>query len=71
MVSCRKAEIANWETVNLNNICTKKRERVYTVGSSINPILTLDYIIIEDENKIFERKSAQLKPSDIADEISA
>ncbi|MBD5503980.1 MAG: cell filamentation protein Fic [Lachnospiraceae bacterium] len=41
------------------------------VRSSINPILTLDYMIKEDENKIFERKSAQLKPSDIADEISA
>ncbi|MBD5515850.1 MAG: cell filamentation protein Fic [Lachnospiraceae bacterium] len=41
------------------------------VRSSINPILTLDYMIKEDENKIFDRKSAQLKPSDIADEISA
>ena len=41
------------------------------VRSSINPILTLDYMIKEDENKFFDRKSAQLKPSDIADEISA
>ena len=41
------------------------------VRASINPILTLDYMIKEDENKIFDRKSAQLKPSDIADEISA
>ncbi len=41
------------------------------VKSSINPVLTLDYMLREDENKIFDRKSAQLKPSDIADEISA
>ncbi|MCM1134891.1 MAG: putative DNA binding domain-containing protein [Clostridium sp.] len=41
------------------------------VKSSINPILTLEYMINEDKNKIFDRKSAQLKPSDIADEISA
>ncbi len=41
------------------------------IKSSINPVLTLDYMIHEDENKIFDRKSAQLKPSDIADEISA
>ena len=41
------------------------------VRSSINPVLTLDYMLDEDENKIFDRKSAQLKPSDIADEISA
>lgn len=41
------------------------------VKSSINPILTLDYMIHENENKIFDRKSAQLKPSDIAGEISA
>lgn len=41
------------------------------VKSSINSILTLDYMIHENENKIFDRKSAQLKPSDIAGEISA
>lgn len=41
------------------------------VKSSINPVLTLDYMLHEDENKIFDRKSAQSKPSDIADEISA
>lgn len=38
---------------------------------SINSILALNYMINEDENKIFDRKFAQLKPSDIADEISA
>lgn len=31
------------------------------VKSSINPVLTLDYMLHEDENKIFDRKSAQLK----------
>lgn len=41
------------------------------IKSSINPVLTLDYMIHEDENKIFDRKSAKLKPSEIADEISA
>ena len=41
------------------------------VKSRINPILTLSYITQEDENKYFDRKSARIKPSDIADLISA
>lgn len=41
------------------------------VKSRINPILTLSYITKEDENKYFDRKSAKIKPSDIADLISA
>ena len=36
------------------------------VKSRINPILTLSYITQEDENKYFDRKSARIKPSDIA-----
>lgn len=31
------------------------------VKSSINPVLALDCMIHEDENKIFDWKSAQLK----------
>ena len=41
------------------------------IKSNINPILTLDYMISEPENKYFDRKSAKIKPSDIADLISA
>ena len=41
------------------------------IRSKINPILTLDYMISEPENKYFDRKSAKIKPSDIADLISA
>lgn len=41
------------------------------VKSLINPILTLEYMTTEKENKIFDRKSASKKPSDIADLISA
>ena len=41
------------------------------IKSQINPVLTLSYIIKEDENKYFDRKSAKIKPSDIADLISA
>ena len=41
------------------------------VMSKLNPMLTLDYLISEHENKYFDRKSAQVKPSDIADLISA
>jgi ATP-dependent DNA helicase RecG len=36
-----------------------------------NTILTLDYIVSENEKKFFDRKSGQLKPSDICDLISA
>lgn len=39
--------------------------------STINPWMTLDYMTTEDENKHFDRKSAKIKPSDIADLISA
>ena len=41
------------------------------IKSAINPILTLDYMINEDENKYFDRKSAKIKVSEIADIISA
>lgn len=41
------------------------------VHSEINPILTLDYITNEHENKYFDRKSAKIKPSDLAQHISA
>lgn len=39
--------------------------------SEINPMLTLDYITTADENKYFDRKSSQIKPSDLASHISA
>ena len=41
------------------------------VKSAINPMLTLTYLTTEHENKYFDRKSAKIKPSDIADLISA
>lgn len=41
------------------------------VKSKENPLLTLKYMLDEDENKYFDRKSAQIKPSEIADLISA
>lgn len=40
-------------------------------GSKISSILTLEYITTEHENKYFDRKSAQIKPSDLAQHISA
>jgi len=41
------------------------------IKSKYQPILTLDYIVKESENKIFDRKSAKVKPADIAPIISA
>lgn len=41
------------------------------VKSKYNPLLTLEYMTSENEKKYFDRKSGQLKPSDIADLISA
>ena len=41
------------------------------VKSKINPILTLDYMVHQPENKYFDRKSAKIKPSDLAPLISA
>ena len=40
-------------------------------GSKLQPILTVDYMVNEPENKIFDRKSARVRPSDLADIISA
>lgn len=34
--------------------------------SKINPLLTLEYMTVEPENKYFDRKEAKIKPSDIA-----
>lgn len=41
------------------------------VASKINSLLTLDYILSEHENKYFDRKSAQIRPADLAPLISA
>lgn len=41
------------------------------IRSSVNPILTMDYILTADENKWFDRKSAKLRVADIAPIISA
>ena len=40
-------------------------------GSKYQPILTIDYMVHEPENKLFDRKSARVKPSDLAPVISA
>ena len=40
------------------------------IRSQYQPILTLDYMMREPENKIFDRKSARIKPSDLAKTIS-
>ena len=42
-----------------------------TIKSLYNPLLTLEYMTTESEKKFFDRKSAKIKPSDIADLISA
>lgn len=39
--------------------------------SKINPILTMSYMTQTAENKYFDRKSAKIKPSDLAEIISA
>lgn len=41
------------------------------IQSQYQPFLTIDYIINEDENKLFDRKSSKIKPTDIAPVISA
>lgn len=41
------------------------------IQSQCQPLLTIDYIIKEEENKLFDRKSSKVKPADIAPIISA
>jgi ATP-dependent DNA helicase RecG len=40
-------------------------------GSKINPLLTIEYLTTKPENKNFDRKSAQIKPKDLAQLITA
>ncbi|MBQ6504491.1 MAG: putative DNA binding domain-containing protein [Flexilinea sp.] len=42
-----------------------------SIGSKINKTYTLDYLITAPENKYFDRKSADIKPSDLARHVSA
>ena len=42
-----------------------------SISSTINPMLTLEYLIHEHENKYFDRKSAKIRPADLAPLISA
>jgi len=41
------------------------------IRSKYQPFLSIDYIVNEDENKLFDRKSSKVKPTDIAPIISA
>ena len=40
-------------------------------GSKMNPLLTLEYIQTEHENRYFDRKSAKIRVADLAPLISA
>lgn len=42
-----------------------------TIQSRFQPFLTLNYIVNEPENKLFDRKSSRIKPGDLAPIISA
>ena len=41
------------------------------IASKINPLLTVEYMQTESENKYFDRKSGQIKASELAPHISA
>lgn len=41
------------------------------IQSAFQPLLTLDYIVKQPENKLFDRKSSKVKPGDLAQTISA
>ena len=41
------------------------------IGSKINPLLTLEYMQTESENKYFDRKSGQIRITELAQHISA
>lgn len=41
------------------------------IRSEVNHFLTLEYMTTEDENKYFDRKSAAIKPTDLAQHVSA
>lgn len=41
------------------------------IGSKINPLLTLEYMQTENENKYFDKKSGQIRVAELAPHISA
>ena len=45
--------------------------QILTIRSRINKTYSLEYLTTEPENKYFDRKSAAIKPSDLARHISA
>jgi ATP-dependent DNA helicase RecG len=47
------------------------RGGLLNISSKINPLLTLEYIRKENENKYFDRKSCQIRVADLAPHISA
>ena len=42
-----------------------------STASIINPLLTLEYVQTENENKYFDRKSGKIRVADLAPHISA
>ena len=40
------------------------------IASKVNPALTLEYMRTAAENKYFDRKSARIKPTDLAEDLS-
>lgn len=42
-----------------------------SIVSKLNPLLTLEYMQTESENKYFDRKSSQIRVADLAPHISA
>ena len=59
--------------INLNSIsfCAESEAGLMDAGSKMNPLLTLEYIQTEHENRYFDRKSAKIRVADLAPLISA
>jgi hypothetical protein len=60
-----------FEKSDLKSFIKIARSPELIIQSTYQPFLTLDYIVNESENKLFDRKSSRIKPSDLAPIISA
>lgn len=67
-----KMELKDADGISAASIAKcRKRGGLMGIGSKINPLLTLEYMQTENENKYFDRQSGQIRVADLASHISA
>ena len=71
IMECRFSSPNRSVPCHIEVVSSNWRVKMDTIQSTYQPFLTLDYIVNESENKLFDRKSSRIKPGDLAPIISA